>query len=159
MLTDDHQRNLAREHRQLKELALAREADQAIEMLTEHIDRAPSLLIVYAREHGVDDLAPLVTEDQTQRLDRETGPNVQSVNDYVERFRTDAGSSVRYHSRAVENVGICQHDRCKYSDRTSIVVSTKPQSATHGQGFGRTGLISTKSRISTGWANATSVPR
>ena len=58
MLTDDHQRDLAREHRQLKELALARDADRAIEVLTEHIDRAPSLLIAYAREHGVDDLTP-----------------------------------------------------------------------------------------------------
>jgi hypothetical protein len=27
-------------------------------VLTEHIDRAPSLLIAYAREHGVDDLTP-----------------------------------------------------------------------------------------------------
>jgi len=58
VLTDDHQRDLAREHRQLKDLALAREADQAIEVLAEHIDRAPSRLIAYAREHGVDDLTP-----------------------------------------------------------------------------------------------------
>src|SRR6185312_11513541 len=56
VLTDDHQRDLAREHRQLRELALARDADRAIEVLTEHIDRAPSLLIAYAREHGMDDL-------------------------------------------------------------------------------------------------------
>jgi len=58
VLTDDHQRDLAREHRQLKELALARDADRAIDVLTEHIDRAPSLLIAYAREHGVADLNP-----------------------------------------------------------------------------------------------------
>ena len=58
VLTDDHQRDLAREHRQLRELALARDAGQAIEVLTEHIDRAPSLLIAYAREHGVDELNP-----------------------------------------------------------------------------------------------------
>ena len=58
VLTDDHQRDLAREHRELKELALARDADRAIEVLTEHIDRAPSLLIAYAREHGVDELTP-----------------------------------------------------------------------------------------------------
>jgi DNA-binding GntR family transcriptional regulator len=58
VLTDDHQRDLAREHRQLKELALARDAGQAIEVLTEHIDRAPSLLIAYARQHGVDELTP-----------------------------------------------------------------------------------------------------
>ena len=56
VLTDDHQRDLAREHRQLKELALARDADHGTEVLTEHIDRAPTLLIAYAREHGVDDL-------------------------------------------------------------------------------------------------------
>src|ERR1700735_4199839 len=56
VLTDDHQRDLAREHRQLREFALARDADRAIEVLAEHIDRAPSLLIAYAREHGVADL-------------------------------------------------------------------------------------------------------
>jgi DNA-binding GntR family transcriptional regulator len=56
VLTDDHQRDLAREHRQLRELTLARDTDRAIEVLTEHIDRAPSLLIAYAREHGLDDL-------------------------------------------------------------------------------------------------------
>jgi DNA-binding GntR family transcriptional regulator len=60
VLADDHQRDLAAEHRQLKEFALARDAGQAIEVLTEHIDRAPSLLIAYAREHGVDDLNPRV---------------------------------------------------------------------------------------------------
>ena len=58
VLADDHQRDLAREHRELKELALARDAARAIEILTEHIDRAPSLLIAYAREHGLDDLNP-----------------------------------------------------------------------------------------------------
>jgi DNA-binding GntR family transcriptional regulator len=58
VLTDDHQRDLAREHRQLRELALARDAGQAIAVLTEHIDRAPAVLIAYAREHGVDDLTP-----------------------------------------------------------------------------------------------------
>ena len=58
VLTDDHQRDLAREHRQLRELTLTRDADGAIEVLTEHIDRAPTLLIAYAREHGVDDLNP-----------------------------------------------------------------------------------------------------
>ena len=66
VLTDDHQRDLAREHRQLKELALARDADRAIEVLTEHIDRAPSLLIAYAREHGVDDLTPRAPQGQAQ---------------------------------------------------------------------------------------------
>jgi DNA-binding GntR family transcriptional regulator len=48
-----HRRPPARpgpEHRQLSELVLAGDANQAIEVLTEHIDRAPSLLIAYARE-------------------------------------------------------------------------------------------------------------
>jgi DNA-binding GntR family transcriptional regulator len=58
VLTDDHQRDLATEHRQLRDLALARDADGAIDVLTAHIDRAPSLLIAYAREHGVDELTP-----------------------------------------------------------------------------------------------------
>jgi DNA-binding GntR family transcriptional regulator len=58
VLTDDHQRDLALEHRQLKELTLARNADRAVEVLTEHIERAPSLLIAYAGEHGVDELTP-----------------------------------------------------------------------------------------------------
>jgi DNA-binding GntR family transcriptional regulator len=66
VLTDDHQRDLAREHRELSDLALARDADRAIEVLTEHIDRAPSLLIAYAREHGVDDLTPSAPHDQPQ---------------------------------------------------------------------------------------------
>jgi DNA-binding GntR family transcriptional regulator len=69
VLTDDHQRDLTREHRQLRELALARETDRAIEVLTEHIDRAPFLLIAYAREHGVDDLNPQASpapQDQAQ---------------------------------------------------------------------------------------------
>jgi DNA-binding GntR family transcriptional regulator len=66
VLTDDHQRDLAAEHRQLKELALARDADRAIAVLTEHIDRAPSLLIAYAREHGVDDLTLPARQDQAR---------------------------------------------------------------------------------------------
>jgi DNA-binding GntR family transcriptional regulator len=71
VLADDHQRDLAAEHRKLKEFALARDAGRAIEVLTEHIDRAPSLLIAYAREHGVDDLnprAPRVPQGQPQSL-------------------------------------------------------------------------------------------
>jgi DNA-binding GntR family transcriptional regulator len=58
VLTDDHQRDLATEHRQLRDFALARDADRAIDVLTAHIDRAPALLIAYAREHGVDELTP-----------------------------------------------------------------------------------------------------
>jgi DNA-binding GntR family transcriptional regulator len=66
VLTGDHQRDLAAEHRQLKDLALARDADRAIEVLTGHIDRAPSLLIAYAREHGLDDLTPPARQDQVR---------------------------------------------------------------------------------------------
>ena len=58
VLADDHHRDLPREHRRLKELALGRDADAAIELLTEHIDRAPRLLIECARERGVDSLQP-----------------------------------------------------------------------------------------------------
>jgi DNA-binding GntR family transcriptional regulator len=68
VLTDDHQRDLAREHRQLRELALARDAGRAIEVLAEHINRAPSLLIAYARDHGVDDLTPPALQDQARQL-------------------------------------------------------------------------------------------
>jgi DNA-binding GntR family transcriptional regulator len=42
------------EHRQLKDLALARDGDAAIELLAEHIEWAPRQLIAYAREHGID---------------------------------------------------------------------------------------------------------
>ena len=56
VLTDDHQRDITAEHRQLKELVLARDADAATRLLTEHIERAPRQLIAYAQEHGVDDL-------------------------------------------------------------------------------------------------------
>jgi DNA-binding GntR family transcriptional regulator len=66
VLTDDHQRDLAREHQQLRELTLARDADRAIEVLTEHIDRAPRLLIAYAHKHGMDDLTPPAPQDQPQ---------------------------------------------------------------------------------------------
>jgi len=68
VLTDDHQRDLAAEHRQLKDLTLARDADRAIDLLTEHIDRAPSLLIAHAREHGLDDLTPPAPQDQTRQF-------------------------------------------------------------------------------------------
>jgi DNA-binding GntR family transcriptional regulator len=56
VLTDDHHRDVAAEHRRLKDLALARESYAAVELLTEHIECAPRQLIAYAREHGVDDL-------------------------------------------------------------------------------------------------------
>lgn len=56
VLTDDHQRDIAAEHRQLKDRALARDADGAVAVLVKHIERAPCQLIAYARERGVDDL-------------------------------------------------------------------------------------------------------
>ena len=68
VLTDDHQRDIAREHRELRDLALARDADRAIGVLAEHIERAPSLLIAYAREHGLDDLTPPAPQDQARPL-------------------------------------------------------------------------------------------
>jgi DNA-binding GntR family transcriptional regulator len=55
-LADDRQRDLASEHRQLKDLTLARDADAAIEALVHHIKGAPERLITYAREHSVGDL-------------------------------------------------------------------------------------------------------
>ena len=58
-LADDRQRDLAAEHRQLKDLILARKADAAIEALAYHIRQAPDHLIAYAREHGLDDLNEL----------------------------------------------------------------------------------------------------
>jgi DNA-binding GntR family transcriptional regulator len=57
-LTDDHTRDLAAEHRRLKELALARDADAAVSLLAEHIKGAPCALIAYAKEHGMDGLEP-----------------------------------------------------------------------------------------------------
>jgi DNA-binding GntR family transcriptional regulator len=53
-LVDDHNRDIAAEHRQLKDLALKRDADRAVEVLTAHIERAPCALIAYAAEHGLD---------------------------------------------------------------------------------------------------------
>ena len=53
VLTDDHQRDIPAEHRQLKDLALARDADGAVGVLVKHIERAPCQLIAYARERGL----------------------------------------------------------------------------------------------------------
>lgn len=58
VLADEHHRDIVGEHRQLKELALARDADAATKLLAEHIERAPRQLMEYAREHGVDNLEP-----------------------------------------------------------------------------------------------------
>jgi DNA-binding GntR family transcriptional regulator len=55
-LADDRQRDPAAEHRQLKDLTLARDADAAIEALTYHITGPPERLIAYAREHNLDGL-------------------------------------------------------------------------------------------------------
>jgi len=55
-LADDRQRDLAAEHRQLKDLTLARDADAATEALVHHIKAAPERLIAYAHEHGLADL-------------------------------------------------------------------------------------------------------
>jgi DNA-binding GntR family transcriptional regulator len=55
-LADTGQRDLEAEHRQLKDLMLARDADGAVEALTSHIRRAPDQLIAYAHEHGLDNL-------------------------------------------------------------------------------------------------------
>ncbi|MEZ0053989.1 DNA-binding GntR family transcriptional regulator [Mycobacterium sp. MAA66] len=49
---DDHDRDIANEHRLLKELALAREPEAAMALLRTHIERAPAKLAAYAAEHG-----------------------------------------------------------------------------------------------------------
>jgi DNA-binding GntR family transcriptional regulator len=71
-LADHRQRDLAAEHRQLKDLTLARDADGAIEVLTYHIKEAPERLIAYAREHGLDDLntPPPTKSPRTKRPGR-----------------------------------------------------------------------------------------
>jgi DNA-binding GntR family transcriptional regulator len=68
-LADDRQRDLAAEHRQLKDLILDRDADAAVEALTYHIKGAPERLITYAREHNLDDLnvPPPVELPRTRR--------------------------------------------------------------------------------------------
>ncbi|MBO4254092.1 GntR family transcriptional regulator [Streptomyces griseorubiginosus] len=58
MLTDDHLRDLAAEHRLLKDLALDRDADRGVEALAEHIERSTRDLIAYATEHGLDSDSP-----------------------------------------------------------------------------------------------------
>jgi DNA-binding GntR family transcriptional regulator len=54
-LTGDQIRDLAAEHRHLRDCALARDADAAVAALAEHIDRAPRKLVAYAREHNLED--------------------------------------------------------------------------------------------------------
>jgi DNA-binding GntR family transcriptional regulator len=55
-LAADRRGDLAAEHRQLMDLTLARSADAAIEVLVDHIKRAPDQLFAYAYQHGLDDL-------------------------------------------------------------------------------------------------------
>ncbi|MEU9337074.1 GntR family transcriptional regulator [Streptomyces sp. NPDC048290] len=54
-LTGDQGRDLAAEHRALRDHALTRDADAAVAVLVEHIDRAPRMLIAYAQEHNLED--------------------------------------------------------------------------------------------------------
>jgi DNA-binding GntR family transcriptional regulator len=73
-LANDRHRDLVAEHRTLKDLALARDADAAVEALAHHINRAPSQLIAYADRHGLGDLtAPPSSDDSLG-----TGPFGQS---------------------------------------------------------------------------------
>lgn len=51
-LTSDHGRDIVGEHLRLRDLAIARDADGAVSLLSDHIKRAPLQLIEYAREHG-----------------------------------------------------------------------------------------------------------
>jgi DNA-binding GntR family transcriptional regulator len=56
VLADDQQRDIPAEHRELTHLALARDQEAAVALLVRHIERAPRLLIAYARERGLDQL-------------------------------------------------------------------------------------------------------
>jgi DNA-binding GntR family transcriptional regulator len=53
-LADDHARDIAGEHRLLRDSAVARNAEPAVAALTEHIERAPRELIAYAQQHSLD---------------------------------------------------------------------------------------------------------
>lgn len=53
-LTNDHARDIAGEHRKLRDYAVARKAEPAVKVLTEHIERAPRELIAYTRRHNLD---------------------------------------------------------------------------------------------------------
>ena len=52
-VTDDDGRDIATEHRLLKELVLARATNSAQSLLRTHIERAPLKLVAYAAEHGM----------------------------------------------------------------------------------------------------------
>jgi DNA-binding GntR family transcriptional regulator len=55
-LVGDHDRDLLAEHRELKDLALARDAGAAIEVLNLHITRTPRELVAYGLRHGLGNL-------------------------------------------------------------------------------------------------------
>ena len=51
------------EHRELKDLTLARDVGPAIEALAHHINSPQSELIAYAHRHGLDDLTEPPSSD------------------------------------------------------------------------------------------------
>lgn len=53
-LVKDRARDLAGEHRRLRDFAIARDAESAVVVLTKHIEGAPRKLIDYAQQHDVD---------------------------------------------------------------------------------------------------------
>lgn len=53
-LTHDHARDIPAEHRRLRDLAISRDPEPGIALLTEHIERAPRELIAYAQVHDLD---------------------------------------------------------------------------------------------------------
>lgn len=53
-LTGDHARDIAAEHRRLRDLAVGRDPEPAVAVLTAHIERAPRELIAYAQQHSLD---------------------------------------------------------------------------------------------------------
>jgi DNA-binding GntR family transcriptional regulator len=60
-LASDHARDIAGEHRQLRDFAVARNAEPAVAVLTEHIERAPRELTAYAQQHSLDAGPPSAT--------------------------------------------------------------------------------------------------
>ena len=52
-LAGDHARDIAGEHRRLRDCAVTRDSEPAVVVLTEHIERAPRELITYAQHHGL----------------------------------------------------------------------------------------------------------
>jgi DNA-binding GntR family transcriptional regulator len=58
-LSTDGPSDVAAEHRHLKDLILARDADAAIEALAYHVRGGPDQLIAYAHEHALHDLNEL----------------------------------------------------------------------------------------------------